>query len=299
MPQPAPLPPELVGRPFSIYEAELCGVSRKRIRASDLITPFRGVRDVPGRDEILQRCAAYAVRMPPDQFFSHVTAARLHGIPLPSRLSGESNLHVTSVTSRQPRALGVVGHLDRDGRTVVCDLRSLRVAAPLDAWRALSPILSVRELVVAGDALVCRKSPATTVAQLTSAVRIQSGRRGAKRLREALALVRPRTDSPMETQVRLTIVWAGLPEPEVNSTIVSAAGDFLAIGDLAYPALRVLVEYDGETHFTDHDQMFRDINRLDALMAEGWRVIRITKRHNREYIVRTVRGALRTAGWTP
>jgi very-short-patch-repair endonuclease len=48
----------------------------------------------------------------------------------------------------------------------------------------------------------------------------------------------------METRIRLVIVFAGLPVPVLQHPV----GPYLL--DMAYPAIRLAVEYDGQTHRT-------------------------------------------------
>ena len=95
---------------------------------------------------------------------------------------------------------------------------------------------------------------------------------------------------------------AGLPEPEVNGVILNRMGVKLATGDLVYRRYRVLLEYDGGQHRTDEEQYHWDIDRLDDLMEDTWRVIRINKSHLRTRpapVIRKVQTALRAAGWHP
>jgi hypothetical protein len=118
-------------------------------------------------------------------------------------------------------------------------------------------------------------------------------------LRDALALVRPRTDSVKETELRLAILRAGLPEPEINVPICDADG-FIGLGDLVYRALKILIEYDGGQHREDEKQFLHDVDRLDRAMAEGWRVIRVTKKHAAarfEPAIERIRDALIKRGW--
>lgn len=297
--KPAALPPSLQGRPFTVVEASALEVSRRRTRAGDLARPFRGVRAPAGELDVTGLCRAYAQRMRSDQFFSHSTAARLLGLPLPARFDADARVHVTSISSRQPRMRGVVGHLDRDAIVRVTSVGGLRVASAADTWCRLASVLTLDEMVILGDAVVRRKRPLATMAELGRAVAGHAGRRGCQRLREAFVEVRPGTDSPRETRTRLILVRAGLPEPRINWPITNRHGAFLALGDLAYPDFRVLIEYDGGTHFGDDAQAYHDIDRLDAVMAEGWRVIRLNKTHGSAAIVSTVRRALVDAGWTP
>lgn len=115
-------------------------------------------------------------------------------------------------------------------------------------------------------------------------------------------MVRPRTDSPTETELRLDLVEFGLPEPEVNVDIFDSFGRLIAIGDLVYRRYRVIVEYDGDHHRRDRAQYERDVDRLDDLARAGWRVVRFNRSHRgirRRQRLERVHEALLAAGWTP
>lgn len=303
MRHPIPLPAALTDLPFSTADATRHGVSRGRTRSADLTTPFRGIRTPRSATTTPVNLArSYATRMPPDQFFSLITAAQLLGLPLSLKREHDTTLHVSAFEpGRSPRMAGVVGHHVHPDSVRIVVRGGLRMSSPIDTWCQLAGVLSLDELVYIGDCLVRRQNPLATVDELRAAVAGCAGRRGARRLREALQLVRAGVDSPKETQLRLAIVRLGLPEPEVNVPIVNRYGAFIAFGDLVYRRYRILVEYDGEQHFDDVKQYHRDIDRLDDVMEDGWRVIRITKSHLRrpaviDYKIRT---ALLAAGWHP
>lgn len=233
--------------------------------------------------------------MPSYQFFSHWTAALEHELPVPR---APITLHVTALEpARAPRLRGVVGHSSTSNDVVI--VGGLRVSAPVQTWVAMSTQLGRIDLVVMGDALVRRERPLATMEQLAEAVAAHSGKRGAAPLAAAFARVRPRTDSVKETLLRLSIVDFGLPEPEVNIKILNAQGQFVAWGDLGYPQFRVLAEYDGEQHRTDPKQFFRDVDRLDDLAEERYRVVRFNKSHISLERLRKLRRALLSAGWRP
>ena len=224
------------------------------------------------------RCAAYSARATPDQFYSHVTAARLLGLPLPARAMREQQLHV-SVTAplKAPEVRGIVGHkLDRPVRLVT--IGPHRVASPVDAWVQLAGTLTEHELIVMGDALVRKKRPLATMVELEGAVVDQGRRRGARALRAAAARVRPGTASPPETELRLLIIAAGLPEPLVGCE-VHDNGYFVGTPDLAYPEFKVAIEYEGEVHRVDLKTFRDDIERRERFEDAGWRVIRVTADH--------------------
>lgn len=296
MRRPSPLPRELADRPCDLRMAEAAGVGPGRTRSSDLELPFRGIRSpVGGAQDVVGRCRAYALRLQAGDHFSHVTAARLHALPLPWRLRDDRSLHVTVIRPRvAPRMRGVVGHQAAVLPTDVTLIERMPVSSPFETWLSLGTVLSLDELVAVGDALVRRKSPLLDIATLSALVEHVVGRRGAQRVRLALALVRPGTDSAQETALRLLLVRAGLPEPSVNARITGARGRFLAIGDLVFPVHRVVVEYDGEHHFATPEQGYRDLDRADRLVDAGWRVIRFNRSHlgKPEWMVAKVRHAL-------
>lgn len=288
------LPEPFDREPFLVADALGRGVGRGRLRANDLVRPFHGVRARASND-LFEVAKAYSVRMPPPQFFSHWTAAQLHELPIPGL---RRELHVTSVApARAPECRGVIGHSAKSAATTV--VGGLRVSSAVQTWVDMSTQLSHLDLVVMGDALVRREHPLATMEQLGEAVAHCRGRRGAVNLTAAFARVRARTDSVRETRLRLAIVDFGLPEPIVNFKICDARGRFIAWGDLAYPEFRVLAEYDGEQHRTDPKQFFRDVDRLDDLAEERYRVVRFNKSHVSLERLLKLRRALLSAGWRP
>lgn len=296
------LPPELSRGPFTTARAAAAGIGEGRLRGADLERPFHGVRvQRPIEPTLEMRCRAYAVRMRPSEAFSHRTAAALHGLPLPwSR--GQALDVVVFGGHGLPRSRGVRGHRADAATTTLVVRGGLRAVSPVDTWLQLAAELGVRDLAMIGDALVRRRHPLAVMRELVEAVARHRGRRGHRVLVAALELVRPGTDSPAETELRLDLVASGLPEPVVNVDIHDASGRRIAIGDLAYPRYRVLVEYDGGQHREDPVQYARDVDRLDDLAHAGWRVIRFNSSHRGIRRVRRlerVREALVAAGWTP
>lgn len=297
------LPEPLAGSFFHIRDAEAVGISRSALRSREVVAPYRGVR-APAQLELsdLDRCRVYLERMPPDHFFSHVTAARLWGMRLPWRLRGSRLLDVTApLPLRAPRMRGVRGHHCGTGRIEVQPLHGVPVSSPVDTWRQLSTVLSVDELVVVGDGLVCRKAPLLSSNQLGRALARHGGRRGVVALRAAYAQVRPGTDSARETELRMLMVAGGLPEPRVNAIVSEAGATRLRYGDLVYPDWRVIVEYDGDHHRTDRQQFAQDVLRLEELTAAGWTIVRVLADHLVDpfLVVDRIRRALIANGWRP
>ncbi|WP_036310746.1 endonuclease domain-containing protein [Microbacterium oleivorans] len=303
-----PLPMSL-GPIFSVTAATDAGVSPRRLRSRDLDRPFRGVRVRPEAappDAVsahVRLALAYAARMPASQFFSHLTAAALWGLPVPATALDGAVPDIGVLTpDRTPRSAGVRGHrlVHRTTEVRVHPNLGVRLLSPACTWAALGAALpDMRDLVAVGDASVrvpmFRGDPPAlaTVNELAPAV--DSGRRhGVSRLREALPLVRERSASRPETWCRLGLIDGGLPEPELNWNVV-VGGRAIACVDLACPRGRVALEYEGGHHAVDARQWSRDIDRHEALAAAGWVVIRVTKEHlfrDSEGIVARVRRAL-------
>lgn len=298
------IPPALRGRAFSHQEGLAEGVTRARMRGDDLARPYRGIRSQPlNPTDPLSRIRAYLPHLSGEQFFSHTSAALVHGLPLPLRLAQDPRVHVsTHISGLRHAGRGVVGHHVQRDRVRVVAVNGVPVTAPVDTWCQMSTLLDLDALIEMGDALVRRKQPLATMDELRTGVLHYTGQRGAKMLRAAFESVRPRTDSAKETATRLVIVRAGLPEPEVNGEIFDRLGRKIATGDLVFRGHRILVEYDGEQHRTDEEQYHWDVDRLDAIMEAGWRVIRINKSHLRmspSPALRKITTALTAAGWRP
>jgi hypothetical protein len=305
MPRKVPLPDPLAMGAFSISQGQSLGLTEGRMRGADLRAPFSGVRILRStpepewpRDRMVAAARAFAPRLTAGQFFAELTAAAIHGMPIPDGHSSDTVVHVgVPFPARSPRVRGARGHQYRHATRITRD--KLPVCTPLQAWTQCAARLSIDDLVVLGDSLVRRKAPIATLDEVHHAATHFRGR-GARNLREAGALVRPRTDSPRETLIRLVLIHAGLPEPVVNFEIVDRHGVFTALADMAYPAYRVAIEYDGLQHFAEEQQHHRDVDRLDSIMAERWRVIRVNRSHLRApaVLVARVAAALRDAGWS-
>jgi hypothetical protein len=58
----------------------------------------------------------------------------------------------------------------------------------------------------------------------------------------------------MESRLRMLLVLAGLPEPTVNHIVRDDRGNWVRRFDLAYPDLRIAIEYDGRHHIERQEQ---------------------------------------------
>lgn len=273
--RPTPLPSRYLRTPFLVADALEHGVGRERLRRADLATPTRGVRMPADRSDFIDRVLAHGLLLRPDQHFSHTTAARLWSAPLPRSLTDtESELHVSTI-GRGPveRRQGVVGHRIDAARAGVTTVFGVRVSTPAAFWYECRTVLGLRALVVLGDHLV-------GVGRLASpaglAATVHPGDRAVVVARAALDLIRVGAESPMETIVRLIVVEAGFPEPELNVDVLDESGRFIGRVDMAWVELRIAVEYDGDHHRTDRDTFRHDRTRGNAFTVACWLTIHVT-----------------------
>lgn len=267
-----PLPRRFSAAPFSVANAIAAGLSPKQMRRADLDRPFRGIRSF-GHDltQLDNLCRTYAVHMLPTHAFSHVTAARLLGLPLPWRLERQTELHVSAAApGRAPQVTGVVGHQFSDASVIVH--RGVRVTGPEATWVALAPMLDLADLVAVGDCLVAGDRPWTTVDRLRAA--ILPGSRGSVKLRTAVELIRLGVRSRPESHLRLAIVQAGFPEPKVAHPVWIPAFQRFLHPDLSWPEWKVGMEYEGDGHRQDRWQFRHDISRVEAFVDIDWSLVR-------------------------
>jgi very-short-patch-repair endonuclease len=127
--------------------------------------------------------------------------------------------------------------------------------------------LPLLEAVVAVDALgyAHRFDPA----ELACLHQRHLGARGSTQLDDVIRLANRLSQSPMESRIRLIIVFDGLPVPVLQHPV----GPYFL--DMAHPAIRLAIEYDGDAHRTQERAM-RDLTRQAYLTDNNWKVLRFT-----------------------
>jgi very-short-patch-repair endonuclease len=253
---------------------------------------FRGVYTVVGNGGDLYVRGQAALRLSPKgSALCAVTALRGYGVALPESMLQDPRTHVWISRGRGPRRVGIATHRDLP-RTKPVKWRGLRCVPAEDCWLQLAAECSVDDLVLVADSLLRRQQPISNLATLARAVLAAGRIPGLARARRALALVKPGTDSPRETQTRLLLVKAGLPCPMVNLQVRVSGRTFYL--DMAYEDRMLAIEYDGAGHVSDRQQMQRDQLRRRLLEDAGWRVITVTAADLREDpvgVVASVRAA--------
>lgn len=150
----------------------------------------------------------------------------------------------------------------------------IRVTTPLRTAFDLARGEDETDAVVAVDALAFRHGFSPDLL-LHFAVRYR-GLRGVSRVPGVLGLADRRAASPPETRLRLLLVRAGLPRPQAQHPVRDDVRRRAVWLDLAYPAARVGIEYEGADH-TGPDRVLRDAARVTRLVDAGWRIYRYTR----------------------
>lgn len=293
-----PLPEDLRRSAFGPAAARRAGVGENRLRRTDLHRPFHGVRVVVPPTTALERCLAYRPRLKSGQFFSHSTAALLHGHSLPADLEQAAEVHVAALAPNDaPHARNVRGHRLTEALPHVL-VEGLPVAHQADMFWQLGSMLEFEDLVVVADELLNRTDLPEDRAKELLLERIAVVRRvGAGRLVRAVRASRRGSRSPAETRIRQTLDAGRVPTAELNAPVEERrTGRYLGSPDFVWRQQRVVLEYEGDGHRVDRAQFRYDILRYDDLMADGWRVMRATGDdltvEGRRALLRRVRRAL-------
>lgn len=282
------LPETLAAAGFRVEDAMEAGLSRGVLRSAAFAKPFRGIRTTEEPETLIERAAAYAPLVRPWQCFGGVSALAALGLPVPWRLAQAATVELVSLKGRgKPAREGVrVRRLEAE-RLDRWNVDGLPVApAPL-AWALMGGRCTVHELVVLGDAIVTQADnypdrrlpgPLASLEELGEMVERWTGRSGAAALRAALPRIRTRVESPKETDMRLFIVDAGMPEPDVQVEVRDPrTGLLLGRADLAHRDARVVEEYEGDGH-RSKEQWDRDIQKYRDFERVGLRTVRATNR---------------------
>ncbi|MEJ3659314.1 hypothetical protein WEH80_40790 [Actinomycetes bacterium KLBMP 9759] len=245
---------------------------RKAVASGQLQPLWRGV--LVERDRILDprtRAAAALLTAGDEAVLTGRTAAMLHGC----RAVSTVQTHILLPYWRKVRGRsGLVVHhggffasdvVERDGLRM---LSINRVTADLLCGERSQDALALADevLKLAGESCeVTRK-------EIAGHIRRRRDNRGTVRGEALLDLASPRAESTAESWVRMLLLEWGFPLPEVNHPILGVDGGEVYRLDLAWPQLRIAVEYDGYSAHAGRE--VQDDARYEDLRRRGWLVVR-------------------------
>lgn len=246
-------------------DALAAGVSRATL-AGPRWRPISHGLHVPHHapDDRAARSRQIRAVLPDDAVLSHLTAARLWSLWLP-RLPEWLPMTATLPPGViRPERRGLYVARSRAALPTPRLVAGVPVVPPEVVLGQLAEDLSLVDLVVAIDSALALRL--CTRAQVIGAVRRRQ--RGLPRLRRALELCDPRSESPWETVLRLVHVLAGIPVVS-QYAVHDDTGVFLARADLRVEGTHRLPEYDGAPH-RQREQHERDLARDKLLSRHGW-----------------------------
>lgn len=191
-------------------------------------------------------------------------------VPTAGQRSAHTNVQYHALRQVSTNAMN---ERQRDIYRRFCISNGIFMTHPLLTWAQLAPYLTISELTVLGDSMM-RRNPvhfSYTVddfRKLLSALPARFLHR--RKCERALLLMRPQTDSPMETRFRLKLDATGIPELRnlaVNHAVALPPNGSKAYLDLAIVNLRIGIDYSGRHHA---NQWEADEARRTALLSAGW-----------------------------
>lgn len=220
------------------------------------------------RDDYDLKLKAAQQRLPAESAFSGHTAAWLLGLDMPPcdpievTLPRGAAVHARTGI-RVKRASLAEGEVVRK--------RGFRVTNGLRTATDLGSRKDLTESVVALD--MALRAGLTQLAALARHIELSPGAKGIRRLRRAVRLADARAESPMETRLRLELILARLPRPELQVDLHDSLGRFLGRADLYYEDVQLVIEFDGQGH---RDRLATDLRRQNDLVNAGYHILRFT-----------------------
>ncbi len=209
------------------------------------------------------------------------TAARAYGFDT----EDVADLHVLNPDQGQLRcADGLVVHR-RDGAPLAMADGRLATAPGWTAVEVARALRRPRALATLDAAL---RSGTCDRQELTLAAMAQGGGRGIVAVRDLIPLAVALAESPMESEARLMMIDGGLPPPELQYEVIDQSGRLWRL-DFAWPADKLVVEYDGFDFHSDPDELTRDRQKRAGLRELGWNVMSIVSDDVRRRPYDTVR----------
>lgn len=263
------VPDALRTAPFTVAEAIGVGVTRAQLRGAGYCRLGSGLYRWVGLSQSPHLLlSAVARRLPAGAAFSGRTAAWLHGLdmepcdPIEVTIPDVIGTRRRAGTSVSRAALGVEEICLRRYLPTTTALRTVVDLGGRDPWI---------EAVVAADMFLHARL--VSIADLHVHVARHPRAKGIARLRRVVEMAEPKSESPMETRLRMLLVLAGLPRPEVQVSIQDDRGRFLGRPDLLYRIQRLVIEYDGGNH---RDRPADDNRRQNGLVGAGFQLLRFT-----------------------
>lgn len=269
------LPPVGIAELEVLRWRELCAVAGSPGKARGLLADgiYRKVlydayvgRDVP--DDVTTRCAALRRVLPADVVLSHWTALWACGLDvLPRDRTRQDVLDVTIARGRQLEDRpGLRPHTACVPDEELCEVQGFLVVSGSRAFVDIARLSGVTEGVAAGDAAL--RAGLTTGVLIEESLDRAGGLRWVTLARTALEHLDGRSESLMESRLRVDFVLAGGPRMPAQVDLYDDLGGHRGRSDLFLDG--VSVEYDGrasrleKVKFTGDRSRGNDVSDLEV-----------------------------------
>lgn len=267
--------------PFTTSEAAALGITRSALRSAvahgQIRRVLHGVYALTSLNDTPEtRASAAALVVPAHCVVVDRTAAWLYGVDCwpAGWLDLPPPLDMVSAGHEPSRRSGLLGGRRDLQPEEITTIGGVRITTPLRTACDCARLRGRWAAIAALDGFM--RHHGLTQSDLALALPRFKGRRGCIQLRELVSLASPLAESAAESWVRLAIHDAGLPPPSPQ-VVVDVPGYGVVRLDLAYPHLRVAVEFDGEAFHSLPEHRRRDAARREALREAGWRVLVLRK----------------------
>lgn len=242
------------------------------------------------RARTIEQCLAAQQRTGKQLVFTHSTALCLQRTEMPRYPDQQmlSSLHALATDNNARTHLQNVQFELWTGPIIetATHYGKIRHTDPVTTWAMHANRLPQEELITLGDSMLRRNQRFPQVciddfheylerlkdfSNYANANR-QRPIRGIRKMQHALQFMREGTDSSQESRCRIALIRNGLPCPKVNWKVRLNNGK-IALLDMAYPDIKVAIEYDGRHHA---GQWLADSKRREALEDDGWAYIQVT-----------------------
>lgn len=233
-------------------------------------------------DQAKIRLSAHIAGTGGNLVYTHFSAARLHGLDV---WNAPDQIHVNAPynSSLQKGAPDVtVHHMDLDPRDVM-QMHIQGVGTVLVTSLARTVLDCARTArfdlaAVIGDSAL-HKGLAPGALQAMAAE--LAGRRGMKRAQKVLAVLNALAESAGETRTRLIVLDLPIEQPELQIRLLIDGREYRP--DFAWRVIKLILEFDGDVKYfgsaSADEALVRERERENALIEDGWRIIRIKWKH--------------------
>jgi very-short-patch-repair endonuclease len=236
------------------------------------------------------RCMAAVLAGGEQAILSHVSAARLWGLPI----GPTTPIHVTAPSQRSSAASDVVFHRGSIPPDEVSEIQGIPVTTTARTLLDLGSCIPLHRLRGLVDEAEYRQL--TDVVPLSMLVDRYPGRRGLTAVRAVLAEGidgSSQTREELEARFREFLIERDIPRPRFNQPMT--IGTLRIVADCVWIDQRVIVELDGAAAHSRRANFEADRKRDRRLLVAGWRPTRVTWRqlaHGADELERELRALL-------